>query len=285
MKLPKHKVIAEAYAQRKIINENDSCCSITFHNGHQDLAGLNFDLNNDVGGDYYSSSWAANLPKLVSRRGAIYETSETCSVRRNSVESQISIFNLRRVAVGSRRSSCDSQFAMSISEVKAGFAPSRVGKSGKRRKKVPTRTRRRQIEHHKRNRGSDRSNKMYRRASTTSQESHMSIQFALCQIGLASNNLPLPNMGRRSGFDNGRNSENLVPFLLPQLGLGQNVYYSDENLSSEDKSHSDNEKDAKNENGRINDSEDDESETGERTKMLEGAETVRRSRSNRSSAR
>lgn len=275
MKLDKHKVIAQAFAQRKMINDNDGRCSITFHDIHQDPAGLNFDLNNDVDGDYYSSSWAAHLPKLVSRRGAIYhETSET-SNRRNSTDSQISFFSLQRVvAVGSRRSSWDSY--VSIGEVKV--TDSRVNK-GKRRKKFTTRSRRRS-EHHKRNRKDFEKSIKSRRPSTTSQESQMSIQLALCRMGLAQNDIPLPNMERRSAFDKGVSSKNvdsLFPFLLPNAL--ENVYCSDKNLSSEEKNNSEVYKD-KNENDQINnDSEDDDSEPEENTKMIEPVETYERSRS------
>lgn len=277
IKLDKHKVIAQAFAQRKMINDNDGRCSISFHNSHQDPVGLNFDLNNDVDGDYYSSSWAAHLPKLVSRRGAIYhETSET-SNRRNSTDSQISFFSLQRfVAVGSRRSSVDSQQFLSISEVKV--TDSRVNK-GKRRKKFTTRSRRRS-EHHKKNRKDFDKSIKPRRSSTTSQESQMSIQLALHQFGLISNNTPLPNMERRSAFDKGvssRRVESLLPFLTPNSL--ENADGTDENLSSEEKN-SEICKDFKIENEKIvNESEDDDSEPEEHTKMIVPVETFERSRS------
>lgn len=92
--------------------------SITFHNTHTDPVGLNFDLNSVASNDL-SSTWAAALPKLVNRRGALTgaATGSVSSQRRNSMDSEIS-FSVRRVSVESRRNSVDSQLSVQIAELK-----------------------------------------------------------------------------------------------------------------------------------------------------------------------
>ncbi|XP_014203465.1 protein smoothened [Copidosoma floridanum] len=277
VKLKKHKVIAQAFAKRKMFNSAGRL-SITFHNTHEDPVGLNFDLNSVASQDF-SSTWAAALPKLVTRRGALVGGSMS-SNRRNSTDSQYS-FSLRRVSVESRRNSCDSQFALSFSEMKADFKTSRVKNSNKRRKKPPERSRKRS-ESYKRGTRRDyekcrsRPNKMispHRRGSTTSQESQLGVQIlSALSIGAASNTAPVqgPNMKRRPGLDEGtlalKDAERLLPFLFTQQTD------SDEDLSSEEKPNGIIDKDidlevGNEKNNQESDNEDSQAE--EETKMLE----------------
>lgn len=62
-------------------------------------AGLDFELNSLNSGDIFSSfssTWAAALPKLVTRRGALTGvTNSNSSQRRNSVDSEFS-YSVRR---------------------------------------------------------------------------------------------------------------------------------------------------------------------------------------------
>ncbi|XP_014234423.1 protein smoothened [Trichogramma pretiosum] len=227
IRLQKHKVIAQAFAKRKMFN-NAGRLSISFHNSHEDPVGLNFDFNSAASQDF-SSTWAAALPKLVHRRGALVGASVS-SNRRNSTDSQYS-FSLRRVSIESRRNSCDSQFALSISEVKAELKTSRVNKNrnGKRRKKNHERGRKRSeiYKRNKRELDKTRTGKTsimpsFRRGSTTSQESQLGIQIlqALSIGTTTTTTVPLPNLKRRVGLNEGqlaiKDVERLLPFLLPR---------------------------------------------------------------------
>ncbi|XP_046396716.1 protein smoothened isoform X2 [Ischnura elegans] len=127
VRLQKHKVIARAFAKRKEFDQGGRL-SISFHTTHEDPVGLEFDLNSvgAASGDL-SSAWAAALPHLVMRRGAIAgatglgmggPNSFSSQVRRNSMDSEIS-YSVRRLSVESRRHSLDSQVSVQISEVKA----------------------------------------------------------------------------------------------------------------------------------------------------------------------
>ncbi|KAJ8680193.1 hypothetical protein QAD02_015980 [Eretmocerus hayati] len=237
VKLKKHKVIAQAFAKRKMFNNADRL-SLSFHNTHQGPVGLNFDLNS-VGSQDFSSTWAAALPKLVTRRGALVGGSVS-SNSRNSTDSQYS-FSVRRVSLESRRNSCDSQFALSISEVKADFKTSRVSKTnGKRRRKPPERSRKRSDVNKRGRRDFEKSkpNKMipqFRRSSTTSQESQLGVQIlSALPLGPSANTVPLqvPNMKRRSGLtEEGtltlKDAERLLPFLFTKHSD------SEDDLSSE----------------------------------------------------
>lgn len=288
VKLKKHKVIAQAFAKRKMFNSAGRL-SITFHNTHEDPVGINFDLNSVASQDF-SSTWAAALPKLVTRRGALVGGSMS-SNRRNSTDSQYS-FSLRRVSVESRRNSCDSQFALSFSEMKADFKTSRVKNGNKRRKKPPERTRKR-TESYKRNARRDyeksRSGKMIttscRRGSTTSQESQLGVQIlSALSIGAASNNnnnnptqLQVPNMKRRPGLDEGtlalKDAERLLPFLFTRQTD------SDDDSSSEEKP---NAKEIDLEAGNVKndqDSDNEDSQPDEETKMLTNEDICERSKS------
>lgn len=118
VKLKKHEVIAQAYSKRKMLEENGRV-SISCHN--DDPVGLNFDPNSVTSQDL-SATWAANLPHLVERRGALVGSVTTSAARRDSLDSRYSndskySFSVRRVSIASRRNSGDSQFAVSIDEV------------------------------------------------------------------------------------------------------------------------------------------------------------------------
>ncbi|KAK9308461.1 hypothetical protein QLX08_001620 [Tetragonisca angustula] len=254
IRLKKHKVIAQAFAKRKTFN-NAGRLSISFHNTHEDPVGLNFDLNSVASQDF-SSTWAAALPKLVTRRGALVggTTGSVSSNRRNSVDSEIS-FSVRRVSVESRRNSLDSQISVQIAELKTTrkVASSSRGRRGKRRRDF----------------GKSRSGGNSRVPS-----------------------IQVPNMKRRSasaGLDeralnpklfDGKNAGMLLPFLFP----GQSG--SDENLSSEEKRHQIiSGKDVDIEGGNMEkddqdqDSDSDDSQPEEEAKMLDPEEPHERSKS------
>ncbi|KAK0179934.1 hypothetical protein PV327_005631 [Microctonus hyperodae] len=286
MKLKKHKVIAQAFAKRKTLNHAGRL-SISFHNTHEDPVGLNFDLSS-VSQDF-SSTWAAALPIFVTRRGALVggNAASISSNRRNSADSQLSVQSLsvQRVTVRSRRNSADSQYShISMCEMKAtrkmGFSSGSRSRRGKRRRDF----------------GKSRSSKvgpLFRRGSTTSQESQLNTQIlSSLSIGGLINMPQVPNMKRRSatagldgGFLNakiihGKNVEMLLPYLFP------NRSDSDENLSTEEKA--DNVVADKNIDIEANTVEKDEhdsadsgddSQPDEETKMLGTQETQERSRS------
>lgn len=116
MKLQKHKIIAEAFAKRKKFNQGGRI-SIEFQK-HTDPVGLHFDLNSAASNEL-STTWAANLPRLVNRRGAV-PNEATCSISSNnqSIDSEMS-YSVRHVSIESRRNSGDSQLSVQIAEVKA----------------------------------------------------------------------------------------------------------------------------------------------------------------------
>lgn len=218
IRLSKHKLIAHLFANRKTFNKAGRL-SISFQNTHADPVGLNFDLNSAASQDF-STTWAAALPKLVTRRGALVGTTGSVSSnRRNSVDSEIS-YSVRCLSMESRRNSLDSQISVQIAQVKTTrkVASRSRGRRGKSRRDF----------------GKSRSVKIYplsRRGSTTSQDSQLMAQ------------VPMPNMGRRlgnAGLDeralkiiDTKNTGMLLPFLLG----GQSG--SDENLSSDEKRHQD----------------------------------------------
>lgn len=232
IRLKKHKVIAQAFAKRKTFN-NAGRLSISFHNTHEDPVGLNFELNSVASQDF-SSTWAAALPKLVTRRGALVgsTTGSVSSNRRNSVDSEIS-YSFRCVSMESRRDSLDSQISVQIAQVKttrkvAGRSNGRRGKNRRDFKSEKSR--------------SKKIDPRSRRDSTTSQDS---------QLVTTGGHMPIqmPNMGRRLGNaglderaliieDRGskiidtKNAGMLLPFLFPRS-------CSVENLSSDEKRHQD----------------------------------------------
>lgn len=138
LKLQKHKVIAQAFAKRKVF-QNQGRLSISFHNSHTDPVGLKFDMsdmNSAVGSHDFSSTWANNLPRFVNRRyaltGCASSSRSSHGYRRNSVDSEIS-FSVRHVSVESRRNSNDSQVSVKIAEMKTKVASRSRGPKSKSR--------------------------------------------------------------------------------------------------------------------------------------------------------
>ncbi|XP_076232442.1 smoothened, frizzled class receptor isoform X2 [Calliopsis andreniformis] len=281
IKLKKHKVIAQAFAKRKTFN-NAGRLSISFHNTHEDPVGLNFDLNSVASQDF-SSTWAAALPKLVTRRGALVgATGSVSSNRRNSVDSEIS-FSVRRVSVESRRNSLDSQISVQIAELKTTrkVASSSRGRRGKRQRDF-------------RKSRSVKVGPLFRKNNPASQESQLGAQI-LSALTIGGNSkapvpIQMPNMKRRSanaGLDertlnpklfDGKNTGILLPFLFP----GHSG--SDDVSSSEEKQHQEvTGKDVDVEGGNVEkddqDSESEDSQPEEETKMLDPEEQPERSKS------
>ncbi|KZC04568.1 PREDICTED: protein smoothened [Dufourea novaeangliae] len=281
IRLKKHKVIAQAFAKRKTFN-NAGRLSISFHNTHEDPVGLNFDLNSVASQDF-SSTWAAALPKLVTRRCALVGgTGSVSSNRRNSIDSEIS-FSVRRVSVESRRNSLDSQISVQIAELKTTrkVASSSRGRRVKRRRDF-------------RKSRSGKVGPLFRRGSTTSQESQLGAQILSALTIGGDSRVPaiqVPNMKRRSaitGLDertlnpklfDGKNVNTLLPFLFPR-------HSNSEDASSEKQHQGFTGKDIDIEGGNIEkddqedqESDSDESQLEEETKMLEPEEPHERSKS------
>lgn len=204
-KFKKHKVIAQVFAKRQVFNRAGRI-SISFHSTHDDPVGLNFELNSVASQDM-SNTWAAALPKLVTRRGALIGPAT------GSISSQYSDFSVgaRRVYPESRRQSIDSQLSAALSELtasrKAGSTPVPVlpslGVSGGR---VKSRTKR------KKHQGKRCRIGLYsRRGSTTSQESQLGAQI-LSTLAMGNPNMPslVPNLKRRTG-NAGLNDDQLLP--------------------------------------------------------------------------
>lgn len=269
LKLKKHKVIAQAFAKRKAFN-NGGRISISFRNTHEDPVGLNFSLSSCASQDF-SSTWAAALPKLVTRRGAFFRANSVSSNRRGSVDSEIS-FSVQRVSLHSRRNSLDSQISVQISEVTATrTVGSSSGPRGKRGKRL-------------RDFGKSRSRKsgpLFRRGSTTSQDSQIANGILAAIAGGDATIVPqVPNMKRRSAVSgsagregilnskkiDGKNAALLLPILFPHQSD------SDENsISDKEEQHRLMDKDVQVDNNvkdeHISDSEDSQAE--EDTRMLD----------------
>ncbi|XP_022199353.2 protein smoothened [Nilaparvata lugens] len=196
VKLKKHKVIAEAYAKRKILFR-DGRLSISIHNADDDPVGFNFELDSLASGEL-GSTWAAALPKLVTRRGALTGvTNSNSSQRRNSVDSEIS-YSVCRVSVESRRQSVDSSVSVQVSEMTGTLRKGGGGHRSRykrRRREGGRKTRSRQ-------RGTPNPTPLpaaSRHGSTTSQESQLGAQIlsALTAIGNPSFATVEPNRNRR----------------------------------------------------------------------------------------
>lgn len=111
MRLQKHKIIAQAFAKRRVFNQGGKI-SIECQN-HTDPVGLHFELNSAASNEL-STTWAANLPRLVNRRGAV-PNEAACSVSSShSID-----YSVRHVSIESRRNSGDSQLSVQIAELKA----------------------------------------------------------------------------------------------------------------------------------------------------------------------
>ncbi|KAI4456612.1 frizzled [Holotrichia oblita] len=188
MKLQKHKIIAQAFAKRKKFNQ-DGRISIECQN-HTDPVGLHFDLNSAASNEL-STTWAANLPRLVNRRGAV-PNEIPCSVSSNnqSIDSEMS-YSVRHVSIESRRNSGDSQLSVQIAELKAT-------------RKINGRRHRNRYRHKKHNfrRGSrDLTRKLgQKKDSSTSIESHLGAQLlnVLSNTSDPGKNFA-PNLNRRAG--------------------------------------------------------------------------------------
>ncbi|GJQ72421.1 smo [Trypoxylus dichotomus] len=228
MKLQKHKIIAQAFAKRKKFNQ-DGRISIECQN-HTDPVGLHFDLNSAASNEL-STTWAANLPRLVNRRGAV-PNEVPCSVSSNnqSIDSEMS-YSVRHVSIESRRNSGDSQLSVQIAELKAT-------------RKINGRRHRNRYRHKKHNfrRGSrDLTKKLsktgLKRESSTSLESHLGAQL----LNVLSNNSSTaknfaPNLKRRAGNAglDGQHINNLlsngklvIPYNIQNIKSGS----EDENVS------------------------------------------------------
>lgn len=133
------------------------------------FSGLNFELNSVESQDF-SSTWAAALPKLVTRRGALIDaTTESNSShhrRRNSYDSEIS-YSVRRVSVESRRHSLDSQISVQIAELTATRKTSATPRPHAGSSRRSSKRRRREY---------GRGRRYQRRGSSTSQDSQMGMQ-------------------------------------------------------------------------------------------------------------
>ncbi|XP_063973467.1 protein smoothened [Diachasmimorpha longicaudata] len=278
VKLKKHKVIAQAFAKRKTFN-NAGRLSISFHHTHEDPVGMNFDLNSAASQDF-SSTWAAALPKFVTRRGALVgnNTGSSSSYRRNSVDSEISI-SVRRFSVESRRNSLDSQISYGVQFAELKTTRKVASSSGHRSRRGK---RRREFSKSR----STKSGHLLRRGSTTSQESQLGAQIL---SALTIGGTHVPNMKRRSATV-GLNGETLgskiidgkeMGMLMPFLFGGQSAS-DDEGASSEEKGGNNRDVEA----GVVEknrESESEESEPDEGTKMIEPEGQERSKSSDKSS--
>ncbi|KAK5641587.1 hypothetical protein RI129_010134 [Pyrocoelia pectoralis] len=127
LKYQKHKIIAQAFEKRKIFNEGRKI-SIECQ-PHTDPVGLHFDLNSAASNEL-STTWAANLPRLVNRRCAVPNEVINYSASSNSEMS----YSLQQISIESRRNSGESQLSVQISEVTAKINR-RMHRSRPRRKR------------------------------------------------------------------------------------------------------------------------------------------------------
>ncbi|CAH1954676.1 unnamed protein product [Acanthoscelides obtectus] len=227
MKLPKHKIIAQAFAKRKKFNEGGQI-SILCQN-HTDPVGLHFELNS-VASNELSTTWAANLARFVNRRGAVpNEIANSISSNNQSLDSEVSL-NVRHVSIESRRNSGDSQLSVQIAELKA----TRKVKSRRHRT-----THKRYCRRNSRNLGnstSKLSKSTTKRDSSTSLDSHMQLINALTHTGDIKSFAP--NLNRRvanAGLD-GQHIQQLLSngkLVIPRATScnGKTYGSEDENVS------------------------------------------------------
>lgn len=191
MKVQKHKIIAEAFAQRKKFNDGGRI-SIECQN-HTDPVGLHFDLNSAPSNEL-STTWAANLPRLVNRRGAVpNDLAYSISSNNQSIDSEMS-YSVRHVSIESRRNSGDSQLSVQIAELKAT-------------RKVNGRRHRNNRYRHKKHdirRGSrdilNGARKLSRRqSSNTSIDSNLGVQILNALTSTNDMKKIVPNLNRRTG--------------------------------------------------------------------------------------
>lgn len=182
VKFQKHKIIAQAFEKRKKFNEGHQ---ISFECQHTDPVGLHFDLNSAASNEV-STTWAANLPRFVHRRGAVPEV-VICSASSNSEMS----YSLQQISIESRRNSGESQLSVQISEVTAKIN-GRIHRNRGRRKRNVTRASRDFIQK------TCKSNIHKKCGSTTSSESVLGTQlFNMMDNATHSKNEILPDLNKR----------------------------------------------------------------------------------------
>ncbi|KAF5296626.1 hypothetical protein FQA39_LY12454 [Lamprigera yunnana] len=174
LKFQKHKIIAQAFEKRKIFNEGRKI-SIECQ-PHTDPVGLHFDLNSAASNEL-STTWAANLPRLVNRRGAVPNEVINYSASSNSEMS----YSLQQISIESRRNSCESQLSVQISEVTA---------------KINGRMRRNRMRHKRNIIRRSRSRVRRKRNSTTSLDSQFGTQLRNI-FNAADTKIALPNLNKR----------------------------------------------------------------------------------------
>ncbi|CAH0564156.1 unnamed protein product [Brassicogethes aeneus] len=209
IKLQKHKIIAQAFAKRKIFNEGGKI-SILCHN-HTDPVGLHFEFNSAASTNELSTTWAANLPRLVNRRGAVpNEVNYSVSSNNQSIDSEVSL-SVRHVSIESRRNSGDSQVSVQIAELKA-------------RRKVNGRRHRNRHNFRSNSRTTNMRKHGQKRESSTSLDSHLHFLNAITGCDTRSFG---PNLNRRqanAGLDS-QQINNLV---------NGTIFNRDRNLSEDE---------------------------------------------------
>ncbi|XP_025831873.1 protein smoothened [Agrilus planipennis] len=197
IKFQKHKIIAQAFEKRKKFNEGRKI-SIECQ-PHSDPVGLHFDLNSAASNEL-STTWAANLPRLVNRRGAVPNEVATYSVSSNSEMS----YSLQHISIESRRNSGESQLSVQIAELKAT-------------RKINARRRHNRVRRKHEIISGSRTSRRYSKTSTKrnssgSLDSHLGTQL----LNMFSNNASMknmPNLSKRRSANAGLDDQNLNNFL------------------------------------------------------------------------
>lgn len=186
MKLQKHKIIAQAFAKRRIFNQGGKISIDCQY--HTDPVGLHFELNSAASNDL-STTWAANLPRLVNRRGAVpNDVTFSVSSNNHSVDSGMS-YSVRHVGIESRRNSGDSQLSVQIAELKATRKV-----NGRRHRRV-----RHKHDFKRSARGRKNSKGGPRRESSTSLDSHFGARLLNALTNPPDSKNTAPNFKRRTG--------------------------------------------------------------------------------------
>jgi len=122
VKLKKHQMIAQAFSKRREIQDHGRL-SLTLQSAHPDPVGIHVELGDESSGEV-SSTWAAALPYLVQRRGAICGVEQLGLGRMNlwesgnsSVSQSVSVMSTRFGWLDSRQQSVDSQQSIQISDL------------------------------------------------------------------------------------------------------------------------------------------------------------------------
>ncbi|XP_065342940.1 protein smoothened [Cloeon dipterum] len=159
--VPKHKVIAKAYAKRGML-KNEGRLSFSYRSSHGDPVGMDFDMDSQPSSKGFNSSWANKLPRLLKRRGAFPKFDSASDGGRDSIESDVGM-SFRKVSLESRRNSFDSQVSITISEV---VATSRHQTRGRR-------SRQKQMSHSVKNHRRSRHRNYDKRSKWGSRSSHV----------------------------------------------------------------------------------------------------------------